>query len=60
MLKQDTIRKDLKQYLEDNGIKNKFIAKQINLSESMISYFLNGKKELSSNKLILISDIIYS
>lgn len=58
-MNQDTIRNDLKQYLEDNGIKNKFIAKQIGLSESMISYFLNGKKRLSSTSLNLISNIIY-
>ncbi|NRT88893.1 helix-turn-helix domain-containing protein [Clostridium beijerinckii] len=59
-MNQDTIRNDLKKYLEDNGIKNKFIAKQIGLSESMISYFLNGKKRLSSNSLNLIYNIIYN
>ncbi|UYZ34173.1 helix-turn-helix transcriptional regulator [Clostridium beijerinckii] len=59
-MNQDTIRNDLKKYLEDNGIKNKFIAKQIGLSESMVSYFLNGKKRLSSTSLNLIYNIIYN
>lgn len=59
-MNQNTIREDLKKYLEDNGIKNKFIANKIGLSESMISYFLNGKKRLSSASLDLISNIIYS
>lgn len=59
-MRQDVIREDLKNYLKDNGIKSKFIAKKIGLSEGMISYFINGKKRLSSNNLILISEIIYS
>ena len=57
---QDTIRNDLKQYLEDNGIKSKWFAGKIGLSESMMSYFLNGKKRLSPINLNLISNIIYS
>jgi predicted transcriptional regulator len=56
---QESIRNDLKNYLKDNGIKNKFIAQKIGLSEGMISYFINGKKNLSSNRLNSISDIIY-
>ena len=56
---QESIRNDLKNYLKENGIKNKFIAEKIDLSPSMISYFINGKKRLSANKLNLISNIIY-
>ncbi|AQS04012.1 helix-turn-helix domain-containing protein [Clostridium beijerinckii] len=59
-MKQDVIREDLKNYLKENGIKSKFIAQKIGLSEGMISYFINGKKRLSSANLILISNIIYS
>jgi len=58
-MSQEVIREDLKKYLKENGIKNKFIAQKIQLSTAMISYFLNGKKGLSSNYLNKISDIIY-
>jgi len=59
-MKQDIVREDLKNYLKENGIKAKFIANKIGISAVMISYFINGKKRLSSNNLVLISEIIYS
>jgi len=59
-MNQEIIRKDLKEYLKKNGIKNKFIAEQIELSASMISYFISGKKGLSSNYLRKIEGIIYN
>lgn len=56
---QESIRNDLKNYLKDNGIKSKFIAQKIGLSEGMISYFINGKKNLSTKHLNSIYNIIY-
>lgn len=58
-MQQETIREDLKNYLKENGIKSKWIAEKLNLSPAMISYFINGKKRLSSVNLNLISSIIY-
>lgn len=58
-MSQEVIREDLKKYLKENGIKNKFIAEKIDISTAMISYFLNGKKRLSSKYLKKISNIIY-
>lgn len=55
----DNIRRDLNNYLQDNGIKSKFIASKIGISESMMSYFLNNKKSLSVNNLQKIYNIIY-
>lgn len=57
---QEVIREDLKKYLKENGIKNKFIAEKIEISTAMISYFINGRKNLSSTYIKKIEDIIYS
>lgn len=59
MTDQEKIRKDLKKYLKENGVKAIFIADKIELSSAMISYFLNGKKDLSLTHLKNISKIIY-
>lgn len=59
-MNQDEIRKDLKEYLKNNGVKSKFIALKLELSPAMISYFINNKKGLSSNYLQQICRIIYS
>lgn len=41
-------------YLSGKGIKQKFVAQKINLSTSLFSMILNGKRKLDSEELINI------
>ena len=40
------ITKDLKSYLDDRGIKQKWLAEQIDVSESYISRMLSGSRNI--------------
>lgn len=44
------IRQQAKQYIEENGIKQCFIARKLEVSDAMMSYYLNDKKNLSIEK----------
>ena len=44
------IKQETKDYLVKNGIKQRFIAKKLNISDAMFSYFINDKKNLSEEK----------
>lgn len=44
------IRQQAKQYIEENGIKQCFIARKLDISDAMMSYYLNNHKNLSSDK----------
>lgn len=59
MLNNDDIKNNLKTYLTKNGIKQRFIARKLNLSDTTISLFIKGKIELSQNKLNLINNIVH-
>jgi len=52
------IREQTKQYLEDNGIKQNFIARKLNISDAMMSYYLNNHKNLSYEKELELKQII--
>lgn len=52
------MREELKDYLKNNGIKQKFIAEQLNVSTSLISRYLQGTRTLSAEKEFLLKQII--
>lgn len=52
------IRQQAKQYIEENGIKQCFIARKLEISDAMMSYYLNDKKNLSYEKELELKQII--
>ena len=59
-LSNESIRKELIEFLKKNGIKNRFIAKKIDVSDTTISLFINGKRELSTKKLQALNELIHN
>lgn len=47
----DFVRKELKELMDRLGIKQTFIAKKVELSDTTISYFLRDMRDLPANKL---------
>ena len=45
------VRKELEVYVKEKGVKYKYIAEQIGISESMLSHWRKGRKELGKIKL---------
>lgn len=52
------VREQAKLYLEENGIKQNFIARKLDISDAMMSYYLNDKKNLSNEKELQLQKII--
>ncbi|SHH31714.1 hypothetical protein [Sporanaerobacter acetigenes] len=52
------IRQATKQYIEENGIKQCFIAGKLDISDAMMSYYLNNHKNLSNEKELQLQKII--
>lgn len=52
------VRQATKQYLESNGIKQNFIARKLEISDAMMSYYLNNHKNLSYEKELELQKII--
>lgn len=52
------LRELLQEYVQEKGIKYKYIATQLNISESMLSHWRYGRKELSKDKLKQLQQII--
>lgn len=52
------IREQAKNYIEQNGIKQNFIARKLEISDAMMSYYLNGHKNLSNEKELQLKQII--
>ena len=50
-MNNDYVRKELKDLLDKLGIKQKFIAKKVDLSDATISYFLRDMRNLPDVKL---------
>ncbi|AKN32319.1 hypothetical protein Ccar_16195 [Clostridium carboxidivorans P7] len=57
-MENEVVRKKLKEYLEINGVRNNWIAKKINISPTSICLFLKDARNLSSDKLELIWNLI--
>lgn len=55
---QENIRQQAKQYIVENGIKQNFIARKLEISDAMMSYYLNDKKNLSYEKELQLQKII--
>jgi len=58
MLSNDRVRKDLINYLKEFGVKNKFIAKKVDLSDVTISLFLSSQRDIAQDKLEKIDRLI--
>ncbi|WP_313232349.1 helix-turn-helix domain-containing protein [Tissierella praeacuta] len=51
MVDVNLLREQLQEFVKSNGIKYKYIAEQLNISESMLCHWRKGRKELSRNTL---------
>jgi hypothetical protein len=49
--RQKDLAVKLKKYIKSNGLKQVFVAEQVNLCPSLLSRFLNQKKELWTESL---------
>lgn len=47
----ESVRKELKELMQRLGIKQRFIAKKVELSDTTISYFIRDMRDLPVNKL---------
>ena len=45
------INERIKQYLVENGIKQSFLAKKMNMSKFTMSSLLNGKRKITAEEL---------
>ena len=52
------VRRKTREYLRDNGIKQNFIARKIGITPGMLSYYLNGHKNLSEKNIKKLLEII--
>lgn len=57
-LNNENVREELIKYLKQQGVKAKHISKLVDLSETTLSLFKNGQRELSQVKLQMIYSII--
>lgn len=48
------IATNIKKYLDDNGIKQGWLAKKIGISPVRMSYYMNGKRKLKADMFIQI------
>jgi transposase len=56
--RNENVRKDLIEYLKNNGIKNRFIANHVGLSDTTICLFIKGTRKLAIDKLESIEELI--
>ena len=55
-MRNDYLRSKVRNFIRENGIKHSFIAKELEISEAMLSMFLSKKRELGDkNKCKLIN-----
>ena len=52
------MREKLKIYLQETGTKQKWIAQKLGISESLLSLFIKGDRELSYNNAIKLKKLI--
>lgn len=52
------VRRKLEVYVKKNGVKYKYIANQIKISESMLSHWRKGRKELGAKKLEALNEYL--
>lgn len=55
---QEVYRQKLINYCRENGIKYKYIAKRLDISNAYISYFVNNKRNFSEDLLKKLNSII--
>ncbi len=48
----------IKEYLESNGIKQKWLAHELGITESKLSLMLTGKSPIYSDMLFQICDVL--
>lgn len=53
-----SIGKEIKRYLEDRGIKQTFLADQINLHPGSLNRTLQGKRSLKADEFIAICTVL--
>lgn len=57
VLKPDALEL-LNKEIDESGVKNKYIANKIGVSEQYISLILSGKRKLTADKVIAISKVL--
>lgn len=55
MYTQEFVRDELKKYLKENGVKAKFVATKMNVSEATMSYFLKKNNNLCYENIAKLS-----
>ncbi len=55
---QNEVRQKFEIYIKINGVKARFISKQIGLSESTLSHWRKGRRDISTKHLQALIDII--
>ncbi len=48
----------LNKKIDESGVKNKYIAEKLGVSEQYISLILSGKRKLTADKVIAISQVL--
>ena len=56
MYEQEKVVNDIVNFLERWGLKQKYVACQCNIKETIFSKFLNHKLALSRNQLLRVND----
>lgn len=51
-------RKQIKEILDNNGVKYSFIAKKVGVSNVTVTYWLNGKSDIPTKRLEQIKEIL--
>jgi len=57
LLSNQECRKILTEYIRNKGVKQKYLAKKIGVSETTLSLFLRNLRELSQHKLNIIGTL---
>lgn len=58
LLKNEDIREQLKNYLEKNMIKNRWVVKMTGLSDTSVSLFLSNQRDLKQEYLKMIYELL--
>lgn len=49
---------NLKQKIDEKGIKNSFIAKKLNISPALLSRYIKGDRKITLERARIIADIL--
>ena len=58
IINQDNLRESFKSFLEETGIKQKYISKKLNINETALCHFKKGRQVLNDKQYIVLMSFL--